>query len=82
MLQKLGIKKEDPSKSVAKERLQFILVQDRIKLSPKEMDSMREELLAVLCKYIDVDSNRVRMELDRQDNMMALIANFPLKRSI
>ena len=69
------------SKSVAKERLQFVLVQDRVKLTPDEMDAMRDELIDVLSKYIDVDSQKIEMDVKREDDMTALVANFPLKGS-
>lgn len=78
----MGLGNEGSSKNIAKERLQFILIQDRINLSPKEMESMKKELLKVLGKYIEVDSENIKMEVDRHDNMMALIANFPLKRTV
>lgn len=80
----MGLKNDEheSSKNVAKERLQFILIQDRIKLSPDEMEEMKSELLAVLSKYIDVDEEKIKMDLNRRDGMMALIANFPLKRSV
>ena len=83
ILSKLGFKTEatEPSKNIAKERLQFILIQDRIKLSPGEMDLLRKELLDVLAKYINVDEKNIRMDIDRHDGMMALVANFPIKRS-
>ena len=72
---------EKKSKSVAKERLQFVLVQDRVKLTPDEMDAMRDELIGVLSKYIDVDSQKIEMDVKREDDMTALVANFPLKGS-
>jgi len=75
----LGFKSKK-SKSVAKERLQFVLVQDRVKLSPKEMKSMKKELIGVLGKYLDIDSRKIEMEVKREDNMTALSANFPLKK--
>ncbi|WP_223174512.1 cell division topological specificity factor MinE [Halanaerobium congolense] len=84
MLKWLGLKNDDKdkkSKSVAKERLQFILVQDRVKLTPDEMDAMRDELIGVLSKYIDVDSQKIEMDVKREDDMTALVANFPLKGS-
>ncbi|MCG8515600.1 MAG: cell division topological specificity factor MinE [Halanaerobiales bacterium] len=82
-MSKLGFKTEaaEPSKNIAKERLQFILIQDRIKLSPGEMDLLKKELLDVLAKYINVDEKNIRMDIDRHDGMMALVANFPIKRS-
>ncbi|WP_281244078.1 cell division topological specificity factor MinE [Halanaerobium salsuginis] len=82
MLKWLGLKSDDKkSKSVAKERLQFVLVQDRVKLTPDEMDAMRDELIEVLSKYIDVDSQKIEMDVKREDDMTALVANFPLKGS-
>jgi cell division topological specificity factor len=45
------------------------------------MDSLRNELLEVLNKYISVDSNNVNMEVNRHEDVMALIANFPIKRN-
>ncbi|MFP4198241.1 MAG: cell division topological specificity factor MinE [Halanaerobium sp.] len=82
MLKWLGLKSDDKkSKSVAKERLQFVLVQDRVKLTPDEMDAMRDELIGVLSKYIDVDSQKIEMDVKREDDMTALVANFPLKGS-
>ncbi|MFW5885436.1 MULTISPECIES: cell division topological specificity factor MinE [Halanaerobium] len=82
ILKWLGLKSDDKkSKSVAKERLQFVLVQDRVKLTPDEMDAMRDELIGVLSKYIDVDSQKIEMDVKREDDMTALVANFPLKGS-
>ncbi|MFP4016939.1 MAG: cell division topological specificity factor MinE [Halanaerobiales bacterium] len=81
-LKKLGLKSDsENSKDIAKERLQFILIHDRIKLSPEEMKSMKKELLEVLTKYIEVDDTQIKMELDRTEGMTALVANFPIKRS-
>ncbi|MCF8008825.1 MAG: cell division topological specificity factor MinE [Halanaerobiales bacterium] len=84
LLEFLGFKKkkkDDSSKNVAKERLQFILVQDRIKLSPSEMESLKKDLLKVMKKYVDVDEREIKMEINREDQMMAMVANFPLRRN-
>ena len=84
LLKLLGFKsdeKENKSKDIAKERLQFVLVHDRINLSPEEMKSLREEMLEVLKKYIDVDDQNVKMELDKKEDIMALVANFPINNS-
>ena len=77
-----GEEEEDGgSKNIAKDRLQFILVQDRIKLTPDEMEDLKGELLEVMQKYIDVEDDRIDMEISREEEMMAMIANFPLKKS-
>lgn len=57
------------------------MIHDRIKISPEEMKSMKKEILEVLAKYIDVDDTQIKMEVDRNEGMTALVANFPIKRS-
>ncbi|MFW5786953.1 MAG: cell division topological specificity factor MinE [Halanaerobiales bacterium] len=74
-------KSKKKSKETAKERLQFVLVHDRINLSPEEMKSLRKELLEVLNKYIEVDEDNVKMEVNQREEIMALIANFPFTDS-
>ena len=69
------------SKDIAKERLQFILIHDRIKLSPEEMDSLKQEMLEVLSKYVKVDDRKIKMAVNRSECITALVANFPIKRS-
>lgn len=83
ILKKLGLREDDEeaSKDIAKERLQFILVQDRIKLTPEELDSLKGELLSVFKKYISVDERKIDMDVNREEDVMALIASFPLKES-
>ncbi len=83
LLEKLGLVKSEKkkSKNVAKERLQFILVQDRIKLSPGEMDSLKRDLIKVIQRYIDIDEDKIDMEVSRQEEVMAMVANFQIKRS-
>ena len=70
---------DEGSKNVSKDRLQFILVQDRIKLTPDQMEDLKGELLEVMQKYIDVEDDRVNMEISREDERMAMVANFPLE---
>jgi cell division topological specificity factor len=73
--------KEDvSSKDVAKERLRLVLVHDRIGVSPEIIEEMKEELIEVISKYLDIDDERIDMDLERQDNSVALIANIPIKR--
>ena len=45
------------------------------------MESLKKELLEVLAKYIEVDDTHMKMEIDRNEGMTALVANFPIKRS-
>lgn len=67
------------SKNVAKERLQLILIHDRIQLSPREMEEMKKEILLVVSKYVEVDDQELMISLQRKDEDMALHADIPIK---
>ncbi len=78
IIKKLSFK-ENSSKNVAKERLQFILIHDRIKLSPRELAEMKKDIISVVSKYVDVDENELEMSLQRTESNMALQANIPIR---
>lgn len=65
------------SGATAKERLQFILVHDRINLPPEQLQAMRDEILAVISKYVDVDSDHVDIALQQRDRDSLIVAEIP-----
>lgn len=67
------------SKDKAKERLQLLLVQDRISLSPEIVDKMRDELIDVISRYVEVDKHDIEIELKRKEEQTMLYANIPVK---
>ena len=68
------------TKDLAKERLQLVLVHDRGGLPPEIMDDLREDLLAVISKYLEVEKKDLKMNLDQKEDQVALVANIPVKR--
>lgn len=72
--------RNDSSKSVAKSRLQFILQHDRASISPQMMEQMKAELLAVIAKYVEIDENELKMDLEKADTAVSLVANVPIRR--
>lgn len=71
---------DDNSKDLAKERLRLILVHDRIGVSPEIIGEMKEEIIEVIAKHLEIEEEELEMELSREDNSMALVANIPIKR--
>lgn len=66
----------------ARERLQFVLVHDRINLPPEKLMAMKQEILAVISKYVNVDEDNVDIELmqgSRRDSRLR--ADIPFKRA-
>lgn len=73
---------EDQSSQVAKERLRLVLVQDRMSLSAQDLNALKEELLIVISKYLDIDDTGVDVDLQRDGQSAALVATIPVKRSL
>ncbi len=78
-IQRLFGKEENKSKDVAKERLRLILVHDRASVSPQFLDTIKEELIRVISKYMDIEQDALDVQLTTENNSVALIANIPVK---
>ena len=85
-LKKMTKKEEQTlkSKDAAKERLHLVLMQDRANVSADFLDLMKQEIIEVIKKYIDIDENAMDVRLTNKDNgdgsngAPALYANIPI----
>ena len=75
---------EAKSKDTAKERLHLVLMQDRANVSADFLDMMRQEIIEVIKKYIDVDEKDIDVRLTNKTNedgtmgAPELYANIPI----
>jgi cell division topological specificity factor len=75
---------ESNSKSTAKERLHLVLMQDRANVSADFLELMKQEIIEVIKKYIDVDEGAIDVRLTNKENedgtngAPALYANIPI----
>ena len=76
------LRRQPASASTARERLQLVLAHDRTDLSPDLLEQMREEILAVVAKYVEIDFEGGEVSLETEDRMTALVANLPIKRTL
>lgn len=76
----LGRSVTKSSSATAKERLQFVLVHDRLHLPPEKLQAMKEEILAVISKYVSVDDKNVDIALQQRDRNSLLVAEIPFRR--
>ena len=76
--------KEINSKQAAKDRLKLVLMQDRASVSPDFFEIMKQEIIDVIKKYIEIDEKAIDVRLtnnlndDGKGNSPALYANFPI----
>lgn len=81
------IMKKDKSKEssdTAKERLHLVLMQDRANVSADFLELMKQEIIEVIKKYVDVDDKEIDVHLTNKANddgtvgAPALYANIPI----
>ena len=78
--------KKPKSGKIAKNRLQLVLFQDRMNTSPKMLEMLKSDLIAVLANYVDIDEDELDITIGttgegegRGDEGPALMANIPIK---
>lgn len=70
----------DRSASAAKERLQLVLVHDRADLTPARLEAMKDEMLDVISRYVEIERNAVDISLTKDRNEQRLVADIPLRK--
>lgn len=71
--------KKTTSASVAKERLQIIVAHERNKRTqPDYLERMQQEILEVIRRYVEIDDDQVKVNLDNNDECSILELNVTL----
>ncbi len=70
----------DGSRGKAKDRLKIVLIHDRTDISPQLLESLRSEIVDVLTKYMEIDTQKIEIDLDHDEHEVALVANVPVLR--
>lgn len=65
--------------SVAKDRLQIILAHEHAQRNaPDFLPALQREILEVIAKYVEIDTNTVNIQLGREGDYEVLEVNVPL----
>lgn len=81
----LDMFKKKNSGDVAKDRLKLLLVSDRANCSPDVMEMIKNDIIAVISKYMEIDDQGLDIQITQTESdgnngtVPALFANIPIK---
>ena len=64
----------------AKNRLQLVLAHDRAGVNPELIQKMRQEIIEVVSRYLDIDVEEMEFSIQSNDRITSLSANLPIKK--
>lgn len=73
--------KRDSSAETAKQRLQLVLIHDRANLPAGKLELMKEELIKVISKYVDIDRTKAEIAVENEGREQRLLINIPFNKN-
>ncbi len=67
------------SAHIAKERLQLILANDRTHISPETLNLLKDEIINVISKHVEIDCAHVEVTVSRSQTGSRLVADIPVR---
>ena len=71
--------RETNSAQQAKDRLALVLIHDRTDLPPGTLESLKNDLIEVISRYVEIDPGAVRIEMSQEGREQRLLADIPLR---
>ena len=70
---------QEKSGSVARNRLQMVLTHDRSNVSPALLDEIKDDLIEVIARHLDIEADHVVVNLTTSRKESRLVAEIPIQ---
>jgi cell division topological specificity factor len=68
-------------KEIAEQRLRLVLAHDRANIPPGLLEVLKDDIIAVISKHLDIDATKVDVSFTRDQRETRLVADIPLVRA-
>ncbi len=65
---------------LARDRLQVVVMYDRLGLSADQMEALRKDILETISRHIPIDSDRVKIDFLHNHTPAEVVINAPVRR--
>lgn len=78
-------RRRNNSGEIARHRLKLLLISDKVHCSPRLLEMVKDDMIGVLSKYLEIDSGQVELAMTRvettgtRETIPALFANIPIR---
>ncbi len=66
-------------KEIAAQRLRLVLAHDRANISPGMLEMLKDEIIAVISKHMEIDPAKVQVSFTEDQRETRLVADIPLR---
>ena len=73
------LSRQENSSETARKRLRMVLVLDRVGMAPEYLNSLKDEMVQVVSRYLVIDEAAIEIEVRRMVDSVVLVSNIPVK---
>ncbi|MDM8525819.1 cell division topological specificity factor MinE [Desulfococcaceae bacterium HSG8] len=66
------------SGEIAKQRLKFALIYDKLEISDDTLRNLHRDMVEVISRYFEIDQAAFRLDIHRSDDFSSLVVNTPI----
>ena len=72
-------RRENSGQDIAAQRLRLVLAHDRANISPGMLETLKDEIIAVISKHLDIEAEKVQVNFTEDQRETRLIADIPIQ---